>query len=183
MLNDFARYWRTMAVDFAYKHRKRQGKGAAIRNLKLRFSRKLLFAAALLSCFSCQVQVARDVDPAPCPQTEAECIDCLRAFLRKTPLEVLAAVVLHLLDRAANGEAAAALAAAASDTLTSYDRFIGILADETKRRHLEQLSPEDIDDDPEFQAARGASHAFRDGLLRIFFDTELAELTRFYGVF
>src|SRR2546421_555271 len=36
LLNDFARYWRTMAVDFAYKVRTRSRKGAAIRNIKLR---------------------------------------------------------------------------------------------------------------------------------------------------
>jgi len=33
LLNDFARYWLTMAVDFAYKQRTRFGEGAAIRNL------------------------------------------------------------------------------------------------------------------------------------------------------
>ncbi|HUO31687.1 MAG TPA: nucleotidyltransferase domain-containing protein [Bryobacteraceae bacterium] len=32
--NDFARYWRTMAVDFAYKLRKRAGKGWAIAKYK-----------------------------------------------------------------------------------------------------------------------------------------------------
>jgi predicted nucleotidyltransferase len=31
--NDFARYWRTMAVDFAYKLRTRSGEGWAIRNI------------------------------------------------------------------------------------------------------------------------------------------------------
>ena len=30
LLNDFARYWWTMAVDFAYKQRTRFGEGAAI---------------------------------------------------------------------------------------------------------------------------------------------------------
>lgn len=33
LLNDFSRFWWTMAVDFAYKRRTRMGEGAVIRNL------------------------------------------------------------------------------------------------------------------------------------------------------
>ena len=56
--NDVARYWRTMAVDFAYKLRNRSGKGWAIRNLKLRMSRKLIYVSGLLACFRCHLDLA-----------------------------------------------------------------------------------------------------------------------------
>jgi hypothetical protein len=57
--NDFARYWRTMAVDFAYKLRKRSGKGWAIRNTKLRMSRKFIYASGLLACYRCHLEARR----------------------------------------------------------------------------------------------------------------------------
>lgn len=55
LLNDFARYWRTMAVDFADKQHDRFHEGFALRNIKLRISQKLLYISGLLACFKCQL--------------------------------------------------------------------------------------------------------------------------------
>jgi predicted nucleotidyltransferase len=176
LLNDFARYWRTMAVDFAYKRRTRFGKGVAIRNMKLRMSRKLIYVSGLLACFSCELGFGEMGGVANCerPVGSPQCVDCLGRFLRRTPLEILATALYDLkgLDETAR------------QLFNSYDEFLGMLSDQKTREHLESLPEADLGD-KYFQQARKLSHAFRDGLLQLFFEknSELTNLTKIYGVF
>ena len=132
--NDFARYWRTMAVDFAYKRRSRFGHGAAMRNFKRRMSRKLIYVSGLLTCFSCElrINVSPRLFPCPAPSGSPECVACLRDFLRLTPLEILATTLLSFPH----------LEATALSLFNSYDQFLGLLADQHTRDHLENLSPD-----------------------------------------
>lgn len=171
--NDFARYWRTMAVDFAYKARTRGGPGAATRNFKLRMSRKLIYVAGLLTCFSCQMGIAHAGGPNACSGPDAECVDCLRSFMRRPPLEIVAQVLRSL---------ATGSEAAARKIMGSYDRFIGILADDARRKELDQLGPDGLDS-AAFQEPRQIARDFQDGVTELFFDTRLSDLTRTYGVF
>jgi predicted nucleotidyltransferase len=175
--NDFARYWRTLAVDFAYKLRSRSGSGWAIRNIKLRMSRKLIYVSGLLACYRCHL----DYSPGERAKIYAdgnrrqEVIEHLEQIFQMTPLEIIASVLLRYQH----------LDAAARKILGSYDEFIGMLSDEAKRTRLEKVTEEEADADDTYQRARNLSHTFRDGLLEFFFDSdsEMGELTRNYGVF
>jgi predicted nucleotidyltransferase len=177
LLNDFARYWRTITVDFAYKQRTRFGKGARLRNIKLRMSRKLIYVSGLLTCFNCQLGLGRELNPENCQKSSgsAECIGCLERFLRQTPLEILASTLFELSH----------LDATARRIFDSYNEFLGMLSDQKTRDHLEALPLEPDLPDEIFQQARDLSHIFRDGLLELFFDdrSQMFELTKTYGVF
>jgi hypothetical protein len=177
LLNDFARYWRTMAVDFAYKRRTRGGDGAALRNLKLRMSRKLIFVSGLLACFSFHLLL---------PETERAgvvgsaysslgFVRWMRDILSQTPLEILASVINRYDHLRELGVV----------IFQAYDDFLGVLTDTDKRSHLESLSPGHEESDVVYQQIRKDSHRFRDALLELFFDdrTQLAQLTKTYGVF
>jgi predicted nucleotidyltransferase len=174
--NDVARYWRTMAVDFPYKLRNRSGKGWAIRNLKLRMSRKLIYVSGLLACFRCHLDHSdsQAVELFQDPSRRKEVVEYLRKIFAATPLEIVAGVLLrypHLSDAARN-------------IFDPYNEFLGILADGGKREHLDLLPEESGESDEIYQYARRLSHRFRDGLLA-FFDQQsgMDDLTKNYGVF
>jgi hypothetical protein len=172
--NDVVRYWRTMAVDFAHKRRMRDASGWAIRTAKLRMSRKLMYAAGLLSCFSCEF----GLEPIPVaqPYTAAQRVVAhLTGLVKTTPLDIVAWVVLYF------GE----LSGAAEKLFQAYDEFLGILDDPARRAHLKGLPPSQADVDAEYQKVRELGLRFQDALTEIFFspDTPLQDLTRRYGVF
>jgi len=181
LLNDFARFWWTMAVDFAYKRRSRQGSGAVLRNLKLRMSRKLIYAAGMLTCFSLALDKAeaaklRSGEPSSSGNAGVEKrVEHFKRLLEKPPLEILAEHLMnhHHLD------------GAAKKIFNAYDRFLGALANETDRKVLEEMSEEDRGESDLYRSVRQATHEFRDALLEVFFDDQsgLGNLTKSYGVF
>jgi predicted nucleotidyltransferase len=178
LLNDFARLWRTMAVDFAYKLRDRSGRGWALRNIKLRISRKLLYVAGLLNCFYFHM-LWRDAETRKSifslKDQRPMAIDIIRSEFGDPPLDIVAGFFFQQEH----------LYGTASRLFGAYDEFLGILSDPTLRDHLDNLPADGGDADDVYQHARKVSHHFRDSLLELFFDdkTGLAELTRLYGVF
>ena len=180
LLNDIVRYWRTMTVDFAYKQWHRAGHGFAIRNLKLRMSRKLIFVAGLLTCFSPQTELSREVrselfgEEGQSGRRVSRLVDHLKQQM-KPPLEVLARAVLER----------PRLHGAARELFTAYDEFLGILSDQGRRDHLKSLTYEQLKGDVLFDQGREISHRFQVALDRIFLqqDSPFYDLTLKYGVF
>ncbi|MHB8304159.1 MAG: nucleotidyltransferase domain-containing protein [Acidobacteriaceae bacterium] len=184
LFNDVARYWRTMAVDFAYKQRSRPEGGFLLRNTKLRMSRKLLFLAGMLICFDCHTRFEDSAERREFYKGKPveHVIHRLREVLVQPPLEILASSLLIYTP----------FDDSIKNLFTAYDEFVGMLADDTllssgltKRKHLDTLHVDRIEKDPIASEAREISHRFRDAISELFLtkDTELGRLTLEYGVF
>lgn len=174
LLNDIVRYWRTVAVDFAYKRRLRAGSGWALRTAKLRLSRKLTFVAGLLSCFSCDTDFA-GAQPMVGPTGMLRVVDHLARLVGKSPLDIVANVILR----------EPVLHEAGRKMFTAYDQFLSLIADPEARDHLKKLGVEDADRDEIYARTRILGKQFQDALTHVFLDAEtpLARLTRHYGLF
>lgn len=181
LLNDIVRYWRTMTVDFAYKQWTRAGAGFALRNLKLRMSRKLIFVAGLLSCFNAHMALSDplrdevfDSDRALARRVP-RFVDHLRQQRAMPPLDILARSVLNR----------PSLHQAAIESFSAYDSFLAVLSDQEERSHLESLTPEQLEGDRLFDRGRAISHRFQSGLDSIFLDpaSPFYDLTLKYAIF
>lgn len=174
LLNDLARYWRTVAVDFAHKQRTRS-EGSALRNIKLRFSRKLLYIAGLLTCFSFEIESgASNLDELFASGEVQPLVEwLLPKFQARTPLESVAVAVLAAGD--ANEDAV-------KQFFGAYEGFLQILDSPAQRSALS--GPKGYDSE-EYQVAREQSHRFRDAVRDLFLrrESRIGSLTLDYGVF
>jgi predicted nucleotidyltransferase len=172
LMNDIVRLWRTIAVDYATKKWQQSSDKWALRNVKLRMSRKLLFVKGLLMCFSCQRRSPRassEREEIVLDQLVSHCLD----YTGKSAIDALCEVLIE-----SNSELLAV------KLLQSYDDFLACLNDKKKRDHLKKLDFSKAATDELFQQVRSISYNFRDGLNELFFDHELLRpLTREFGLF
>jgi predicted nucleotidyltransferase len=177
LLNDLSRYWRTVTVDFVHKQRVDAGDKWALRNAKLRMSRKLIFAAGLLVCFECHLDSTADQARRELRSSEggsSRLIHYLEQQFSLTPLEILARSLLSH----AKPETARLM-------FDSYEAFLALMNNQEKRAVLRGLDPSQARSNEVFEEVRQISHGFQEGLTRLFFkdSSELYSLTEFYGVF
>jgi hypothetical protein len=168
LLNDVVRYWRTIAVDSAAKAREQGDAKWAIRRLKLRTSRKLIFAAGLV------MALERYGSKNP-PANRAELLDSLSATAEKTPLDIIAGVALR----------DPKMELYAREVFDAYDAFLMLLDEPAKRDRLEKITRSEASPgtDPVFLEARKIGRDFGTAIERFFFDGSYAQAIRTYGVF
>ncbi len=144
LLNDVIRYYRTVAVDYEFKTVEADNpKPWGIRNIKLVFSRKLLYASGLFS-------VAMTVD---------------RARDEKVG-RLLDLFDMPVIDRMINICGKRQM----EPVLDSYDYFLGRMADPSVRERLSNLKPNERKD-PLFRDLKNEGHNFTRELLKLFENT------------
>jgi predicted nucleotidyltransferase len=170
LLNDVVRFWRTMAVDYANKYRARAGDKWALRNIKLRMSRKLLFVSGLFMCVSWAL---KNKEASTEPFSSQELLDHLLEWTRRPPLESMASIIETY------GSPLAA------DIIGSYDQFLHLLGREEDRKVLEKLSPDDAYENQVFLRARDVANRFDEALRKLMFESseDITPLIKKYGVF
>lgn len=176
LVNDMVRYWRTVTSDYASKMWERSGRGWATRNIKLRFSRKLLFVWGLLASFSGELFETEALRQA---KSEEEFLVLLSELIRSqtdvVPLDLFARV---LADDGVDPETASVI-------FSTYDEFLATIGDPATRRQLDELPFDLAAEDEAYARLRRASGRFRKAVNAVFFDQhpKLKELIRSYGVF
>jgi len=160
LLNDIVRYWRTICVDFVGKERRGEGGKWALRNLKLRLSRKALFASGLLPVLACRRLAVQDISP----------------FLSD-------AFQLPALDRIAWAFLEFGATDAGVRAMNAYDGFLALLGDRGVRKELERLSRDEALKSDLFRQGTQLAGDFQQGLLALLFETPLESMVREYGIF
>lgn len=144
LLNDIIRYYRTIAVDYEFKTNEAENpKPWAVRNIKLIFSRKLLYASGLFS-------VAMTSD-----RVRSDKIDRLNDLFS-----------MHVIERMNRicGEANFA------PVLERYNYFLEKMEDLEVRQHLERLGKMDRQDTL-FRELKNEGHHFTRELCKLFDNT------------
>lgn len=180
LMNDVVRFWRTMAVDCRSKIDTRGAGGWALRNAKLRFSRKLLFVAGLLLAYEAVLSAHSPQSAAPMAKQnpELDLLVRLQEVTKLPPLEVLARALMRFADWPGAAECAAHI-------FRTYDTFLGILSDGTKRGELESVTQEQALQNAVFQDVRRLSREFQGGLDAFFYNgpEAISKLTLNYSLF
>ena len=141
LLNDIIRYYRTVAIDYEFKTAEQsEPKPWAIRNIKLIFSRKLLYASGMFS-IALTADAARDKK-----------IETLEGLFDKPVLERMEFIC---------GETAFLA------VRTSYNHFISKLEDQAFREQLDGLKKEERNHRL-FRDIKNEGHHFTQSLLRLF---------------
>ena len=161
LLNDITRYWRTVCVDYAAKHWQQGGQKWALRNAKIRLSRKLLYAAGLAFCFDCYL---RHPVRAHGKMTSGAqpFIQYALQFTKTPPLEYLASFIKRNI---ANKRKRIQVA---RRVFGSYNQWLLLMNDKETRKALNKLSHSQAPKNLHFERIRDIGSTFAQGLRELF---------------
>jgi hypothetical protein len=142
LLNDIIRYYRTVCVDFEYKTAE-ACKPWGTRNIKLIYSRKLLYFSSILVC-------------AETAQKEYEDkLKVTNSLLSKTPIERIQDIC----------------GAKADKSMKIYDNFLGQLSDIKIRKELDAVSKANSKDSIIYKKMKDAGHKYTEELQKLLHET------------
>lgn len=171
LVNDLVRLWRTIAVDFGAKRWRSKKDDSFLRLIKLRTTRKVLFAGPLCTLLLApdRVTAARDLE------------DYLREWLAKPPLAQLAALATN---ESTATKIAASTKEALAKLLTAYDHLLEIFGQDRVRAALKDRESYPDDFKNASDRCRQIAETIQTALEAIFFDDAiLHERFRKYSVF
>ncbi len=161
LLNDMVRYWRTVAVDYASKKWEQPHGKWALRIIKLRMSRKLLFVKGIALCLLGTLRHEDFIPQEDSSATEQQRSAAIESLLTDQCSQLAEASAIdtlcHLLSRFARDDLA-------RQVVGSYDGFLGQLNDPKVKEHLEQLQFDAAHADPTFQGLWETSREYTRGL-------------------
>lgn len=165
LLNDIVRFWRTMCVDFAYKQKEQEGEKWALRNIKLRISRKMLYVKGLMMCLSHYGQA----------QDKAALIQSLDEMIRIVPIELLVKLQNHFGIQSEH----------IVEIVTCYNEFLFKLNNDDVRNALSNISMNEIYQKECFIDLRNTADHLQDALDNMFLNNNnhLRSLILKYGIF
>lgn len=165
LLNDIVRFWRTMCVDFAYKQIEQSGKKWALRNIKLRMSRKATFLKGVLMCaaFYKRPTESAEMQARMMEIVSTKSLDFI--FQELEFYKIKDDLIIQLLD--------------------SYNAFLGLLNNEEIRRRIEDIPMGEVYKNHDFLTARENANRFQGALTDIFLkeETPLRDFTFKYAFF
>lgn len=142
LLNDIIRYYRTVCVDFEYKTVE-AGKPWGTRNIKLIYSRKLLYFSSVLVCAETAQRYYKDK------------LTITNNLLSKTPIERIKEIC----------------GAKAEKSLAIYDEYLEQMSNKKIRSELDSISKETAKKSPIYLKMKNNGHHFTWELQKLFQDT------------
>jgi hypothetical protein len=159
LLNEVVRFWRSMAVDYEGKMRRRADQGWALRNGKLRTVRKMLYVSGLLPVLECHRFTGEEILPFLADRFDMR------------PADRVASTFLEY-DLPDDGARA----------LAAYCGFLRVLNDAEERKELDSMSSAERETSTLWRRVREDSRVFHDSLTALLYDSSLGPTTREYAV-